>query len=291
MNKNRVYVTVDVEEWFHTNWFDVPKVIEEYYGGIYPKNDVVETTKQLVDTFDSYDVKATFFVLGETAERYPEIMEILKSSEHEIACHGWYHNKKYDDIEEFKCDVIKFKNEIYRDAKGFRFPNFGYSTEKFKFILKEGFNYDSSIVPCLSIPGWYGNYKSSIEPYNLDLDDGTSITEFPMSVLPYLRLPGAGGWFLRNVGYHWTKNVVKFSLKKTGYGMIYIHPWEISDSNPKNIKDIRGHVFRNTGHKTLNSLKKLIETFSGNNFLTISDGLNLTNGMQNDRNVLLQMHR
>jgi peptidoglycan-N-acetylglucosamine deacetylase len=275
MNKNNIYITVDVEEWFHTNWFDVPKLLEEYYDGIYPKNDVVETTEQLVDTFNSYDIKTTFFVLGETAKRYPEIMEVLKSSEHEIACHGWHHNKKYDIINEFKKDVLKFKNEIYPDAKGFRFPNFSYSTEKFKFILKEGFEYDSSIVPCLSIPGWYGNFNSLTKPYNLNFDGELSLMEFPMSVLPYLRLPGAGGWFLRNVGYQWTKNVVKFSLKKTGYGMIYIHPWEISDSNPKNIKDIKFHVFRNTGHKALNNLKKLIETFSGNEFLTISEGLNL----------------
>ena len=273
MRKNSIHITVDVEEWFHTNWFNVSQVIGEYYGGIYPNNDVVKTTEQLLNTFDSYNVKATFFVLGETAERYPEIMEMLKSSEHEIACHGWYHNKKYVGIEEFKHDVLKFKNEVFNDVKGFRFPNFSYSTEKFKFILKEGFKYDSSIVPCLNIPGWYGNSKSIIKPHNLNFDEGLSLMEFPMSVFPYLRLPGAGGWFFRNLGYQWTKNILKYSLKKTGYGMIYIHPWEISNYNPKNIKDIKFHVFRNTGNKTLNNLEKLIETFSGNEFITISDGL------------------
>lgn len=119
---NNVYITVDVEEWFHSNWFNVPKVIQENYDEVCPKNDVVKTTEQLVDTFNSYGAKATFFVLGETAERYPEIMEILRSSEHEIACHGWYHNKKYDNIEEFKHDVLRFKNEVCPDARGFRFP-------------------------------------------------------------------------------------------------------------------------------------------------------------------------
>lgn len=275
---NNVYITVDVEEWFHSNWFNVPRVIEEYYDGTYPSSDVVKATQELVDIFNGFDTRATFFVLGETAKRYPEIIEVLESSKHEIACHGWYHNKKYDDIEEFEHDVLKFKTEVYPDAKGFRFPNFGCSTEKLKFIAKKGFKYDSSVVPCLNIPGWYGNSKSPLKPYSLDFDDETSLMEFPMSVLPYLRLPGAGGWFLRNIGYQWTKNVVKFSLKKTGYSMIYIHPWEISDSNPKNIKDIPFHVFRNTGHKTLKNLKKLIKTFSENNFLTVSEGLKLSRG-------------
>lgn len=274
MNRNQVFLTVDVEEWFHTNWFDVPNVIRQYYGGEYPKTDVVKRTKELVDTFDSYGAEATFFVLGETAEKYPELIEILNESQHEIGCHNWYHNKVYNNLYEFKHDILRFKEEIYPSAKGFRFPNFSYSLEKFKIILKQGFIYDSSIVPSLKIPRWYGNLKSPIKPHKLNLGDKIYINEFPISVMPYLRLPGAGGWFLRNLGYQWTKNIVKFSLKKTGYAMIYMHPWGCSDSNP-NIEDIPFHVFRNTGNKTLNNLKKLIETFSGNEFLKISDSKKL----------------
>ncbi len=277
MLKNQIHITVDVEEWFHSNWFDVSECIKKHYDGVYPESDVLNTTEKLVEMFNKYDARATFFVLGETAEKYPEIMEILTASDHEIASHGWFHNKKYEDIKEFKDDILRFKTEIHPDANGFRFPNFGYSTEKFKFLIKNGFKYDSSIVPCLKIPGWYGNSKAPIKPYDLNLDKGMAIKEFPMTVLPYLRLPGAGGWFLRNAGYHWTKNVVKFSLKRTGYGMIYIHPWEISDSNPC-IKDIQFHVFRNTGQKTFENLERLIKTFSKYNFSTISDSLNLNSG-------------
>jgi peptidoglycan/xylan/chitin deacetylase (PgdA/CDA1 family) len=272
MQKNHIHITVDVEEWFHSNWFDVPDVIERYYKGKYPKTDVVKTTKELVDTFDSYGVETTFFVLGETATKYPAIIEILSDSQHEIACHGWYHNKIYDDLTEFKKDVLRFKKDICPFSQGFRFPNFGYSNEKFKFLSEEGFKYDSSIVPCLNIPGWYGNFKSPLKPYNLNLGDGRFIMEFPMSVLPYLRLPGAGGWFLRNISYQWSKTVLKFSLKKNGYGMIYVHPWEISKSNP-HIKEIPFHVFRNTGQKLFKNLKNLIETFSENEFVNISSEL------------------
>lgn len=271
---NQIYMTVDVEEWFHSSWFDVPEVIGNYYNGEYPETDVVKATNELVELFNNYEVNATFFVLGETAEKYPEIVDILESSQHEIACHGWYHNKIYEDFTEFKMDVLRFKQDIYSKVKGFRFPNFGCSDEKFKFLFEQGFEYDSSVVPCLNIPGWYGDPKSPITPHKLDLGDGQVMNEFPMCVLPYLRLPGAGGWFLRNFGYHWTKNIVKFSLKKTGYGMIYIHPWEISDSNP-NIKDIPFHVFRNTGNETLKKLKYLMETFAENEFTTISNSLQL----------------
>ena len=188
MSKNKVFITVDVEEWFHTNWVDIPNIIRQHYGGEYPRTDVVKKTKELVDTFDSYGAKATFFVLGETAKKYPEIIEILDDSTHEIACHSWYHNKACNDLKEFKKDILKFKKEIYPTTQGFRFPNFSYSKEKFKIILKEGFTYDSSYVPCRNIPGWYGNSQSPIKPHKLDLGEDISINEFPISVVPHLRL-------------------------------------------------------------------------------------------------------
>lgn len=263
-------ITVDVEEWFHSNWFDAEKIINENYGGKVPKTDALKKTEQLVGLFDDYNVNGTFFVLGETAESYPEIIEILQSSPNEIACHGFYHNKKYENALEFKKDIQKYKDEIMFDLKGFRFPNFDYSMEKLETLLKEGFQYDSSIVPCLKIPGWYGNQDAPMKPFNMPLTNGKKILEFPLSVLPFLRLPGGGGWFLRNFGLLWTKTVLKYSLKKTGYGVIYIHPWEISDKNPE-FDDISFHVFRNSGIKTLNNLKKLIEYFSESELISLSD--------------------
>lgn len=253
--------TVDVEEWFHTNWFNANELIKKYYDGKEPETDVLKKTEELVTLFDDYEIKGTFFILGETAEKYPEIIELLENSANELACHGYYHNKNYENPFEFKKDLQKFKNEIQSDLKGFRFPNFDYSKEKLEILVEEGFTYDSSVVPSLNIPGWYGNPNSEIKPYYLNLNNGKQIFEFPLSVLPGLRLPGSGGWFLRNLGYLWTKTVIKFALKKTGHGVFYIHPWEISNNNPK-LNEISFHVYRNTGSKTFKNLKKLIETFS-----------------------------
>lgn len=263
-------ITVDVEEWFHSNWFNAQNIISKHYNGKEPVTDVLKRTNELANLFNEYEIKGTFFVLGETAKKYPEIIELLESSPNELACHGFYHNKVYTDLLEFKKDLQKFKKEISSDLNGFRFPNFDYSKEKLEIIAEEGFKYDSSVVPCLNIPGWYGNPSSTIKPYCIHLNSGKHIFELPLSVLPYLRLPGGGGWFLRNLGYLWTKTVLKLSLKKMGYGTIYIHPWEISDKNPK-LDEISFHVFRNTGTKTLNNLKKLIENFLESEFISLAD--------------------
>lgn len=269
-----IHITVDVEEWFHTNWFDPKLIVEKHYNGKTPKTDVFEKTKELVDLFTNNNVRATFFVLGETAIRYPELIELLKESSHELACHGFYHNKDYNDCREFKSDIKLFKKEISSDVKGFRFPNFDYSPQKLEIIAEEGFIYDSSVMPCLNIPGWYGEHTASLLPYEKEFRNGNVISEFPLSVLPYLRLPGSGGWFLRNIGYWWTKTIIQYSVEKLDYGMIYIHPWEISENNP-NFKEIPFHVFRNTGYKTFQNLEKFIKNLSQADFITLDQQLQI----------------
>lgn len=270
MSQKNIFLTVDVEEWFHTNWFDSNEVIKKYYDGEEPETDVLDKTEELIDLFDKYDAKATFFLLGETAIKYPDLIDVLKSSPHELACHGFYHNKVYSNNNEFHIDVQRFKKEVKSDVNGFRFSNFGYTDEKLRILLEEGFTYDSSVVPCLKIPGWYGESDAPLEPYQKQVGDEMSIMEFPLSVMPYLRLPGSGGWFLRNVGYLWTKLIIKSAVRDSGYGMIYIHPWELSDNNPK-FKEIPFHVFRNTGDYTFKGLEKIITSLSQFNFLTLSE--------------------
>ncbi len=268
--KKTFFITVDVEEWFHTDFFDVEEVIRRNYGGKYPRTDVVDSVKKLLDLFEKHDVVATFFVLGETAERYPSLINLVEKNGHEIGCHAYYHNKKYVDLNNFRKDLEKFKTNIKKDVVGFRYPNYNISDEKLMIIKEVGFQYDSSIVPCRNIPGWYGNPDAPLIPYNHKLNNGKTIREFPISVSPTFRLPGGGGWYLRNAGLWWTKHVIKASLKKLGYANLYIHPWELSEQNPK-LKDIPFHVFRGTGEKTYNKLENIIESTRDAEFKPLKD--------------------
>lgn len=262
-----ISITVDVEEWFHSEWFNVQNVINKYYDGTYPDTDVVDCINHLIEIFNRHDIRATFFVLGETVKRYPNIINLIEKNNHEIACHRYYHNKKYKDISEFRNDIKKFKNEIFKNVIGFRSPNFFISENEFKILIDENFIYDSSIVPSLRIPGWYGNPNLSITPYAYNVNYNR-ILEFPIAVYPFLRLPGGGGWYLRNIGLWWTKNIIKSILKKNNCVIIYIHPWEISNLNP-NHKEIPFHVFRNTGDIMIKRIIKLINLFKDKKFVEI----------------------
>lgn len=107
MKINNIHITLMLKNGFTQTGLMFQKLLININDGIYPKSDVLITTEKLVEMFDNHDIRATFFVLGETAEKYPEIIEILKASDHEIACHGWFHNKKYEKIHDFKKDINK----------------------------------------------------------------------------------------------------------------------------------------------------------------------------------------
>lgn len=256
--KKYLTITVDVEEWFHSNWFDSDRIIKTYYDGKVPQSDVVDTIDRIITMFDALQIRATFFILGGTAERYPSIIDTIKDAGHEIASHGYYHEFNGMGVDIFREQIQKFKKNVYAHPKGFRFPNYTFQLDVLNVLADEGFFYDSSIVPSYNIPGWYGDPHAPKKPHVHRLDNNRGIMEFPISVLPYLRLPGAGGWFLRNASFLWTYYVITAQLQSIGYANIYFHNWEVSLKNPKH-DGIPFHVFRNTGVTMMKRIDLLIK--------------------------------
>ena len=250
-------ITVDVEEWFHSNWFDVDHIIYNYHDGVFPKSDVVSSINNIISMFDNFGIRATFFVLGGTAERYPSIVDSIKDSGHEIASHGYYHDWHGADTEIFRTHLHRFKKNVFSHPKGFRFPNYIFISNALNVLSEEGFLYDSSMVPSFNIPGWYGDPTEPLKPHVYSLEQNHGILEFPISVSPFLRFPGAGGWFLRNTSFMWTYYVIASQLMKNGYANIYFHNWEISSNNPSH-NGIPFHVFRNTGVAMMKRIIRLI---------------------------------
>ena len=100
-------------------------------------------------------IRATFFILGWVAERYPHLIRTIKDQGHEIACHGYAHKLIYTQSkDEFRGDIRKAKailEDITGDKViGYRAPSYSI-TQKSKWaleiLMEEGFKYDSSIFP------------------------------------------------------------------------------------------------------------------------------------------------
>jgi hypothetical protein len=159
-----IALTIDVEQ-------DVPPYLNTWKG-------MEEGLPALLDLLSKHDIRATFFVTGQAAERFPELIKKV-SRKHEVACHGYRHERldKLNRDEQFKR--IALATKILADVTnqkilGFRAPNFKPNAYTFEILERLNYVYDSS---CAS-------YKICKNPHK------SKIIEIP-NTLPssFLRLP------------------------------------------------------------------------------------------------------
>ena len=71
-----------------------------------------EYTAQILDILDRFDAKATFFVLGQHAEKYPELIRREFEEGHEIANHTYTHGQ-FITIKQLEKELIKTNEILY----------------------------------------------------------------------------------------------------------------------------------------------------------------------------------
>lgn len=101
-----------------------------------------EVTDQILDILKNYNIKATFFVIGQNAQYYPEILKRIHEEGHSIGIHTYDHNYKkiYSSPDNLQQDIENCLQEI-RDILGedfntnlYRFPGGSYRKNKEIFI-------------------------------------------------------------------------------------------------------------------------------------------------------------
>lgn len=134
---------------------------------------------RILDLLDKYDVKATFFVPGWTADNYPESVEEIDRRGHEVAHHGYSHlSASKLTFEQEKCEIEAgidvFKRLIGKTPKGYRPPAGEYSQNTIELLLKYHFVYDSAFLAD-DIPYWWVIDKKEIQmleiPFSWILND------------------------------------------------------------------------------------------------------------------------
>ena len=197
-------LTIDVEEVFHG----------EYTRNLRRHGSVFRTPCNIPDILrllDEYNAEATFFMVGEVAERYPTVMEEIISKGHEVAFHSYDHKPLWEktpkqlekEIENFNVLLASVGGE---KCAGFRAPSFSLD-DKTRWALnvleKTGILYDSSVFPVWT--PLYGLPSALVRPYKPSKEDlikedvDGEIWEFPLAIYQFwkLRIPAAGGFYLR----------------------------------------------------------------------------------------------
>jgi polysaccharide deacetylase family protein (PEP-CTERM system associated) len=229
-------LTVDVEDWYMTNGLDIDP--SEWHRF---EDRVVPNTTVLLDLFDRYNVKGTFFVLGCVAQKHPQLVEEIARRGHEIGSHGgWHRLVTTQTLEQFRED-LRFSKQTLEGITGqrielYRAPSWSIAPSRFgalKILAEEGFVCDSSMQPFQTpLSGIAG---APVKPFRPVLDgEPLGLTEFPPTVAEVggMKVPFSGGFYLRAVPYP----LIKWALKRvnrTRSGMIYVHPWEVDTQQPK----------------------------------------------------------
>lgn len=104
---------------------------EEKPGKVYLTFDdgpIPEVTPWVLDTLDKYQVKATFFMVGQNIERHPELLKEVKQRGHKVGNHTLHHirglgispEKYMEDVE--ACEVYT-GSKMVRPPHGWLTPN------------------------------------------------------------------------------------------------------------------------------------------------------------------------
>jgi polysaccharide deacetylase family protein (PEP-CTERM system associated) len=235
-------LSVDVEDYYMVEAFagTVPLTTWENWP-----SRVVSNTRRVLDLFDKYNAKGTFFFVGWVAEKFPELVRDVHARGHELACHSYWHRAVYSlTPDEFRKDTRAAVRAI-EDAAGvkvygYRAPSWTITKDSLwalDILAEEGFTYDSSIYPVLH--DLYGVPGAQRFPHTLTCANGQTLREYPPTTVRIFgtTLGAAGGGYLRMLPLaytHWAFRQIEQSNQERV--VVYVHPWEIDPGQPR-IKD------------------------------------------------------
>lgn len=228
-------MSVDVEEWFQVGAFE-HTIDKSDWDDL--QSRVVGNTSAVLDLFSECGVRATFFTLGWVAARHPALIRRIVDGGHEIASHGWDHQRVFTmKPEVFRADIGRARAAL-EDAggtavTGYRAPSFSVDARTpwaHTILAEEGYTYSSSVAPVAHDHyGWRDSPRFAWRP----LSD-SKLIEVPVSVAELAgRRMAVGGGFFRLLPAALTDLAVRQANRGGHAGMFYFHPWEVDTGQPR----------------------------------------------------------
>jgi polysaccharide deacetylase family protein (PEP-CTERM system associated) len=229
-------MSVDVEEYFQVGAFE-STIRKEDWSRL--PSRVAYNTNIVLDLFAEKNVKSTFFTLGWVAERNPELIQRIVREGHEIASHGYDHDRVHQLTKNsFLADLERTK-KILEDKSGqavigYRAPSFSIGKQNLwalDVLAELGYAYSSSVYPIAHDHyGWPEASRWAFRPIKT-----SHMIEIPVTTVNMLgktRAAGGGGFF-RLLPYalsRWCLSQV--NNKEEQAGIFYFHPWEVDADQP-----------------------------------------------------------
>lgn len=259
-----ICLTFDIEERFHShlNTSESPRE--------WKMRDRISI---ILDYLIQNKIKATFFIVGELAEIYPDIIRKMSSAEFEIGSHSYSHLRlDQNNIELCKNDISRSKMILEdisgQPVNGFRAPTWTASLKDewlWEHLASIGFKYDSSLFPFRT--HLYGSFSNPTNPFKIN----SELIEIPPSVFQFgkIRIPYGGGCYFRLYPLGITNKFVKYNLKTQKAQVLYFHPWDFEVPQSRTEKGMLNSFIGNYNIK--NNWWKFTELVSNFNFTTMRE--------------------
>lgn len=228
-------MSVDVEDWFQVGAFE-NCIDKRDWDGL--DRRVEANTDAVIDLFGQAGVCATFFTLGWVAERHPALIRRIADAGHEVASHGWDHQRVHTmDARTFREDLARARQALENAAgqrvTGYRAPSFSIDARTpwaHRVLAEEGYAYSSSVAPLgHDHYGWREAPRYAFKPVA-----GADLIEIPVTVAQLRgRRMATGGGFFRLLPAAITDYAVRQVNGEGRPAMFYFHPWEIDPNQPR----------------------------------------------------------
>ena len=229
-------LSVDVEEWFQVGAFE--RVIAKTdWDDLNSRVDY--NTGKVLDLFGETGVKATFFTLGWVAERHPALIRRIVAEGHEIASHGWDHDRVFTmTADAFRADLRRARTAL-EDASGhkvtgYRAPSFSIDQRTpwaHQVLAEEGYAYSSSVAPLVHDHyGWAEAPKHAYRPVT-----GSELIELPITLADVAgrKITTGGGFFRLFPAAITDRAVARANRDEQRPAVFYFHPWEVDPGQPR----------------------------------------------------------
>jgi len=228
-------LTIDVEDYFQVSAFAdcIDRADWERCECRVERN-----VDRILAMLDEQGTHATFFTLGWVAQRYPQLVQRIVAQGHELASHGYGHERASD------LSEVAFYQDVHRakalledlggvEVKGYRAPSFSIGQGNLwalDTLLRAGYRYSSSIYPVK-----HDHYGMPDAPrFAYPVREG--LLEVPPTTLRLgqRNLPSSGGGYFRLLPYAVSRWMLQqVNERDQQPAIFYFHPWEIDPDQPR----------------------------------------------------------
>lgn len=212
---------------------------------------VVYGARRLLGLFEQFQVRATWFVLGEVARQHPALLDEIAAQGHVIACHGLAHRSVHRmtqgefarDLEEALRLLRPWQGAWGAAGPGYRAPDFSLppTEESYRVLRQAGVAWSSSLQAARLSPRVLAPLPAERRqdilagrPHVVETAAG-AVSEYP---LPGTRLLGqplawGGGFWLRVLPLAWNLSHMRDWNRQGRSFHLYVHPWELDVEQPR----------------------------------------------------------